>query len=65
MWSILNTLNIAEVEEVTINLMANWKPAKNLTGIKTEEENCERMTKAMSPRSINMSTMNNCTEITI
>lgn len=60
MWGILNTLNTAEVEEVTIDSMANWKPAKNLTGIKSEEESdCKRMTKAMSPGSMNMPTMNN------
>lgn len=61
MWGILSTLNTAEVEEVTIDSMANWKPAKNLTtGIKSEEENdCKRMTKAMSPGSMNMPTMNN------
>lgn len=60
MWGILNTLNTAEVDEVTIDSLANWKPAKNLTGIKSEEENdCKRTTKAMSPGSMNMPTMNN------
>lgn len=60
MWSILNTLNATEVDEVTIDSLANWKPAKNLTGIKSEEENdCKRTTKAMSPGSMNMPTMNN------
>lgn len=60
MWGILNTLNTAEVEEVTIDSAANWKPAKNLANIKSEEENdCKRMTKAMSPGSMNMPTMNN------
>lgn len=61
MWGILNTLNAAEVEEVTIDALANWKPAKSLAGIKTEEENeCKRATtKAMSPGSMNMPTMNN------
>lgn len=60
MWGILNTLNTAEVEEVTIDSMANWKPAKNLANIKSEEESdCKRMTKAMSPGSMNMPTMNN------
>lgn len=61
MWGILNTLNSSEVEEVTIDSLANWKPTKNLTGIKSEEENeCKRTTtKAMSPGSMNMPTMNN------
>lgn len=60
MWGILNTLNTTEVDEVTIDSLANWKPAKNLTGIKSEEENdCKRTTKAMSPGSMNMPTMNN------
>lgn len=60
MWGILNTLNTADVEEVTIDSLANWKPAKNLAGIKSEEENeCKRTTiKAMSPGSMNMPTMN-------
>jgi hypothetical protein len=34
MWGILNTLNSSEVEEVTIDSSANWKPAKSLQGIK-------------------------------
>lgn len=61
MWGVLSTLNNAEhVEEVTIDSVANWKPAKNLSGMKAEEENdCKRMTKAMSPASMNMPTMNN------
>ncbi|XP_077268216.1 zinc finger MIZ domain-containing protein tonalli isoform X3 [Temnothorax americanus] len=60
MWGILNTLNTTEVDEVTIDSLANWKPAKNLTNIKSEEENdCKRTTKAMSPGSMNMPTMNN------
>ncbi|XP_011339603.2 zinc finger MIZ domain-containing protein 1 isoform X2 [Ooceraea biroi] len=61
MWGILSTLNNAEhVEEVTIDSVANWKPAKNFSGIKPEEENdCKRITKAMSPGSMNMPTMNN------
>lgn len=60
MWGILNTLNTTEVDEVTIDSLANWKPAKNLTGIKSEEESdCKRTTKAMSPGSMNMPTMNN------
>ncbi|XP_029158150.1 zinc finger MIZ domain-containing protein 1 isoform X4 [Nylanderia fulva] len=59
MWGILNTLNTAEVDEVTIDALANWKPTKNLTTIKSEEENdCKRTTKAMSPGSMNMPTMN-------
>lgn len=61
MWGILNTtLNTSEVEEVTIDSAASWKPAKSLTGIKSEEESdCKRMSKAMSPGSMNMPTMNN------
>lgn len=60
MWGILNTLNTTEIDEVTIDSLANWKTAKNLTGIKSEEENdCKRTTKAMSPGSMNMPTMNN------
>lgn len=58
-WGILNTLNAAEVEEVTIDSAANWKPAKNLASIKPEEDTeCKRVTKAMSPGSMNMPTMN-------
>jgi hypothetical protein len=34
MWGILNTLNSSEVEEVTIDSSANWKPAKSVQGIK-------------------------------
>lgn len=35
MWGILNTLNSSEVDEVTIDSAANWKPTKNLQpGIK-------------------------------
>lgn len=62
MWSILNTTeNLSEVEEVTIDPAANWKAAKNMTSIKSEEESndCKRISKAMSPGSMNMPTMNN------
>lgn len=61
MWGVLNTLTNSDVDEVTIDSAANWKPAKNLAGIKSEEENeCKRTTtKAMSPGSMNMPTMNN------
>lgn len=60
MWGILNTCNPADIDEVTIDSTANWKPAKSLTNIKTEEESdCKRTTKAMSPNSMNMPTMNN------
>lgn len=62
MWGILDTtLNNPEFEEVTIDSLANWKAAKNLGNIKSEEESndCKRMTKAMSPGSMNMPTMNN------
>lgn len=35
MWGILNTLNNSDVDEVTIDNAANWKPAKSITqGIK-------------------------------
>jgi len=37
MWGILNTLNSSEVDEVTIDSAANWKPTKNLQpGIKVK-----------------------------
>lgn len=62
-WGILNTLNTAEIDEVTIDSAAAWKAAKpnNLAGIKSEEENEYKRTtsKAMSPGSMNMPTMNN------
>lgn len=61
-WGILHTLqnNNSDVEEVTIDSLANWKPAKSIVGIKSEEENdCKRMAKAVSPGSMNMPTMNN------
>lgn len=61
-WGILNTLNSAEVDEVTIDSQAAWKAAKSsLAGIKSEEENEYKRTtaKAMSPGSMNMPTMNN------
>lgn len=34
MWGILNTLNTSEVEEVTIDPSANWKPSRGFQGIK-------------------------------
>jgi hypothetical protein len=34
MWGILNTLNTSDVEEVTIDSSANWKPARGIQGIK-------------------------------
>ncbi|XP_014478426.1 PREDICTED: zinc finger MIZ domain-containing protein 1 [Dinoponera quadriceps] len=61
-WGILNTVNTAEVDEVTIDSLANWKATKSsLAGIKSEEENEYKRTtaKAMSPGSMNMPTMNN------
>ena len=60
MWGILNTTSSTpEVEEVTIDSAANWKPARTLNSIKSEEESdCKRMIKAMSPGSMNMPTMN-------
>ena len=62
MWGILTTTQKSlEFEEVTIDSAANWKPPKNMMSIKSEEESndCKRMTKAMSPGSMNMPTMNN------
>lgn len=66
MWGILNTLNSSDVEEVTIDSSANWKPAKSLAqGIKTEEENetscggsSKKLNKAMSPGSMTLPTLN-------
>lgn len=63
-WGILNTLNSPDVEDVTIDSTANWKPAKSQTqGIKQEEENeaCggnKKMNKAMSPGSTTLPTLN-------
>lgn len=55
-WGILSTPSTADVDEVTIDSVANWKVAKS---IKTEEEaDCKRTTKAMSPGSMSMPTMN-------
>jgi len=34
MWGILNTLLSIDVDEVTIDSSANWRPAKNVQGIK-------------------------------
>ncbi|XP_039301596.1 zinc finger MIZ domain-containing protein 1-like, partial [Nilaparvata lugens] len=34
MWGILNTLNSSDVDEVTIDAAANWKPARSMQGIK-------------------------------
>lgn len=62
MWGILNTLNSSEVEEVTIDSAANWKPARQLQGIKEEDaDSCgaKRLNKAMSPGSMTLPTMNN------
>lgn len=33
-WGILNTLNPSDVDEVTIDSAANWKPARSMQGIK-------------------------------
>lgn len=44
MWAILNTPSPSEVEEVTIDSSANWKPARN-THIKVRivsTDSCER-----------------------
>lgn len=64
MWSILNTTSntTVDLEEVTIDAAAKWKPSKptNMVTIKTEEDlDCKRMIKAMSPGSMNMPTMMN------
>ncbi|XP_020286659.1 zinc finger MIZ domain-containing protein 1-like isoform X2 [Pseudomyrmex gracilis] len=59
MWGILNTPTTTDVEEVTIDSVANWKITKVITSIKTEEESdCKRTVKAMSPGSMTMPTMN-------
>ena len=63
MWGILNTTSSSpDVEEVTIDSAANWKPAKILSSIsiKSEEDSgdCKRMIKSVSPGSMNMPTMN-------
>ncbi|XP_008211364.1 zinc finger MIZ domain-containing protein 2 isoform X2 [Nasonia vitripennis] len=55
MWGILNNTNSPDVEEVTIDSSANWKPKKS----EQDEQECKRLnTKAMSPGSMNMPTMN-------
>lgn len=64
MWGILNTANNSDVDEVTIDAGANWKPAKNPAnaGIKDEDSNDNsvgKRGKAVSPGSMNMPTMNN------
>ncbi|KAH9630632.1 hypothetical protein HF086_007056 [Spodoptera exigua] len=65
MWGILNTLNSSDVDEVTIDSGANWKATKttNNTGIKQEEDSSDgslgKRSKAVSPGSMNMPTMNN------
>lgn len=52
MWGILNQAPM-EVEEVTIDSSANWKAKKS-----SEEDESKRLTKAMSPGSTNLPTMN-------
>jgi hypothetical protein len=37
MWAILSTLSSSDVDEVTIDAAANWKPAKSLQGIKVRK----------------------------
>ncbi|XP_028160885.1 zinc finger MIZ domain-containing protein 1 isoform X2 [Ostrinia nubilalis] len=65
MWGILNTLNTSDVDEVTIDSGANWKAAKspNNSGIKQEDDSNDnsvgKRSKAVSPGSMNMPTMNN------
>lgn len=47
MWGILNTLNSSDVDEVTIDSSANWKPCKNLgtQGIKVSIISGEKIKK--------------------
>lgn len=65
MWGILNTLTTSDVEEVTIDSSANWKPARGVNlNIKSEEDtsdscSAKRLNKAMSPGSMTLPTMNN------
>ncbi|XP_046962929.1 zinc finger MIZ domain-containing protein 1 [Vanessa atalanta] len=64
MWGILNTLNTSDVDEVTIDSGANWKATKINTnaGIKQEDDSNDtpgKRSKAVSPGSMNMPTMNN------
>ncbi|KAG7307953.1 hypothetical protein JYU34_006574 [Plutella xylostella] len=64
MWGILSTLNTSDVDEVTIDCGANWKAVKitNTSGIKQEEDSSDgigKRSKAHSPGSMNMPTMNN------
>ena len=62
-WGILNTLINTDVEDVTMDSTATWKPAKSQTqGIKTEDENescggSKKMNKAMSPGSTTLPTL--------
>lgn len=62
-WGILHsTASTADIDEVTIDSAANWRPAKSHSSIKNEEESdCKRLIKkeAMSPGSMSMPTMNN------
>lgn len=64
MWGILNTLTTSDVEEVTIDASANWKPARGPISIKNEDDgsdscSAKRLNKAMSPGSMTLPTMNN------
>lgn len=64
MWGILNTLSSSDVEEVTIDSAANWKPARSSMNIKSEDDtsdscSAKRHNKAMSPGSMTLPTMNN------
>lgn len=68
MWGILTTLNTTEVDEVTIDSSANWRPAKNpgMPGIKQEPgedgDTCggsgKKANKPMSPSSMTLPTLN-------
>lgn len=66
MWSVLTTtVNSPDIEEITIDSAAKWKPTRNQIIIKTEDDSenkqrqCYSMTKAMSPGSMHMPTINN------
>ncbi|XP_035703337.1 zinc finger MIZ domain-containing protein 2 isoform X3 [Folsomia candida] len=53
-WSILNALTSNDVEEVTIDAAANWRPSKHVPGFKLEDDltdpcGMKKISKAMSP----------------
>jgi len=69
MWGILNTLNTSDVDEVTIDAAANWKPARNLSVANVKQEPGEdgsesgpactskKCGNAMSPSSMTLPTL--------